>query len=129
MSKLFPARSTEKRTWAYKPSEILYGIVMGAIALAVGLLILAVIVLVYMLMAAIGWIAVVVFSVAQIVKRVFRGKSKRAPDTVGDQAIETGALVHLVEVGQRFALIEDTATIGGFNRRPVGVIQQPFGEI
>jgi hypothetical protein len=38
------------------------------------------------------------------VQRVFRREAEFAPEAVGDQAVEAGAFVDFVEMGQRLAL-------------------------
>ncbi|MFC7667711.1 hypothetical protein ACFQT0_10185 [Hymenobacter humi] len=50
------------------------------------------------------------------------------PQAVGEQGIKAGTFVHLVEVGQRLAGVQ-LLTAGGVHRRPVGVVEQAFGQV
>ena len=66
---------------------------------------------------------------AQIVQRVFRRLLERLVNALGEQAVESGALVHFVEVRERLAVEEHALAVARFHRRTIGVVQRAFHEI
>lgn len=66
---------------------------------------------------------------ADVVEGVFGRVAEFAPEFVGDNAVEAGAFVDFVEVGEGLALEEFLA--GGFveDGRAVDVVEEAFDEI
>ena len=56
------------------------------------------------------------------------GLTQRFVDAVGEEAIQTGALVHFVKVGDGFAFA-DHGTVGAGDRRTFGGVQGAFDEV
>ncbi len=65
---------------------------------------------------------------ADVVQRVRGVDAEVGPDPVGDQRVDAGAFVDFVEMRHGAADEEDRA-VGPGDRRAVGVVQQPFGEV
>ena len=65
----------------------------------------------------------------QIVQRVFGRLLERFVDALGEQAVESGALVHFVEMRERLAIVEDALTVAGFHWRTLAIVQRAFHEI
>ncbi len=61
-------------------------------------------------------------------KRRLDRLAERAVDAVGEQGVETGAFVDLVEVDDRLALA-DRPSVDGFDRRAVVVVEHALGEV
>jgi len=74
-------------------------------------------------------VAAVLLTPAQVVQGVLRGEAKLAPQAVGDEAVEAGAFVHLVEMRQRLALEEHAPAVGAAHGRAVRVVERALHEV
>jgi len=74
-------------------------------------------------------VVLVVASPSKIVKGVLGWKTEFAPDTMGHQAVQSGAFVHLVEVRKRLTREEFSAGLFVVDRRALGVVQRSLDEI
>src|SRR5258708_2284624 len=74
-------------------------------------------------------VAIKVSAPAEVVERIFGGEAELAPETIGDEAVETGAFVDFVEMEQGFAGEEDALSIGAVDGWAVDVVEHAFDEV
>src|ERR1039458_10224334 len=75
---------------------------------------------------AIGFVTI---APADVVQGVLRRKAQFAPQAIGHQAIQTGALIDFVEVRHRFTGKQHAAWSGGLDRWPVHIVQEAFCQV
>ena len=68
-------------------------------------------------------------SPAQIVECVLRRKSERSPKPIRDQAVQTGALIHFIEMRHRLPGKQDATGLRMFHRRTIHVVQHSFDQV
>ena len=66
---------------------------------------------------------------AHVVEGGRRVEAERGPDAVGDERVDRRALVDLVEVRDRPALVQDRGRRRRADRRAVGVVEQALGQV
>ena len=71
---------------------------------------------------SINAVAFVMLAPAQVMQRVFRSKPEFTPESVGHQAVKTGAFVHFVEVRHRLAREQNATGSRTFHRRAIRII-------
>ncbi len=71
----------------------------------------------------------VVAAPTQIMERILGSEAELAPELVGDESVEAGALVHLVEVGKRFACTEFRAGLLVINGGTLNVVEESLDEV
>ena len=65
---------------------------------------------------------------ANVVQRRLDRLAEAAVDAVGEQGVEAGAFVDLVEVHDRLSLA-DRLSVGASDRRPIVIVEHPLGEV
>ena len=74
-------------------------------------------------------LAVEVLAPAHVVQRVVGDESHRPPHPVGDERVDGDALVGLVEVRERPALVQHARAVARGHRRALGRVQHALGEV
>ena len=70
-----------------------------------------------------------VLSPAQVVQSVLGRKTEAAPELVRQQTVQSGALIHFVEMGHGLSREQNSARTGACDRGAVHVVEQALGQV